>query len=240
MNLAQMYAVANSKTNYSRSDGEIYAALDAAGFRVYSAVLKEFRGFFLKFDESSITLTPSQANQEYTLPSDLTQIVHLAERVSATENWRPMTPIDLDTAVSNLQAAIGWDDFYSDLYGYNSEFGYYGPYLDAASAPVAQTLQIQKIRVSPVPTENHFCQIAYTAKWLPITDGSSKIMLPDEGTHAMLSFAVAELHTDNDDTRQAPEEARGQAHLSAFLSWLRNRQIQQWPTIQMYGPDFGS
>lgn len=236
MNLAQMYALANSKSGYSRSDVEIWAALDRAGFRVYSAVLKEFRGFFLKFDETSLVLTPTQTNQEYTLPVDFSQMVHLAERVSSTQNWRPMQPVDIDTTVSNLQDSLGWDDFYSAIYGFESLFGYYGPYLDSVDTTTTQPLQIQKIRVTPTPTENHFCQIAYTAKWLPITDGASKLMLPDEGTHAMESFAAAELNAMNDDSRAGMYESQGATDLAAFLVWVRNRQIQTVPTIDPYGP----
>lgn len=41
-NLAQMYSLANAKTSYSRRRPEIYAALDKGGFKVYTAVLKEF------------------------------------------------------------------------------------------------------------------------------------------------------------------------------------------------------
>lgn len=235
MNLAQMFALCNSKTSYSRSEGEIYGSLARAGFRVYSAVLKEFRGFFLKFDESSLTLVPN--TQEYAMPADFSQMVHLAERVSATENWQPMAPVDLDTAVNNVQAALGWEDFYSPLYGGQSNFGYYGPYLDSAAAKLAQPLQIQKIRITPNPSETHFCQLAYTAKWLPINDSSSLVMLPDEGTYAMESFASAELCAMNDDTRAQYYEGKGQSDLSAFLSWARNRQIQTVPMIDEYGPE---
>lgn len=235
MNLAQMFALCNSKSGYSRAEGEIYASLARSGFRVYSAVLKEFRGFFLKFDETSLTLVPN--TQEYAMPADFSQMVHLSERLSATENWRPMAPIDLDTAVSNVQDAIGWDDFYSSAYGYSSVFGYYGPYLDSAAAIADQSLQIQKIRIEPNPSETHFCQLVYAAKWLPIVDASSKVMLPDEGTYAMESFASAQLCAMNDDTRAQMYEAQGMTDLSAFLSWVRNRQIQSVPMITMYGPE---
>jgi hypothetical protein len=229
-----MFALCNSKTNYSRSEGEVYASLGRAGFRVYCAVQKEFGGFFLKFDESSLTLTPNV--QEYTMPVDFSQMVHLSERISASENWRPMSPIDLDTAVNNVQQALGWDDFYSSIYGYESQFGYYGPFLDSTATAKPQALQIQKIRITPNPSQTHFCQLAYTAKWIPITDASSIVMLPDEGTYAMESFASAELCAMNDDTRAQYYEGKGQSDLSSFLSWVRNRQIQTTPTIDTYGP----
>lgn len=236
MNLAQMYALANSKSGYSRSDGEIYNALDEAGRTVFNAVLKEFRGFFIKFDEISITLSPTQTSQEYTLPSDLTQIVHLAERLTTTENWHPITPINITDALTNLQNQAGWYDFYADAYGENSEFGFYGPYLDAADTTVAQPLQVQKIRISPIPDANRFCQIAYTAKWLPITDASSKVMLPDEGTPPMLNYAIAELRRASDDSAAREYETQGDKKLSSFLTWLRARQIMAPLTIETYGP----
>ena len=236
MNLAQMYSLANSKSYYSRSDGEIYNALDKGGRIVFNAVLKEFRGFFIKFDETSVTLTPTTVDQEYVLPSDLTQIVHLAERVTSTENWHPMSPITLGDALTNLQNTAGWYDFYADAYGDSSEFGFYGPYLDAAAAVAAQPLQIQKIRVSPIPDTTRMVQIAYTAKWLPITDASSKIMLPDEGTQPELDYSIAELRRASDDSAADKYEAQGDKGLSSFLTWLRARQIMNPLTIDTYGP----
>lgn len=230
MNLAQMYALANSKSGYTRSDAEIYDALNESGFRVYSAVLKEFSGFFLKFDETSLSLVPDTT--EYALPADLTQIVHLAERIDPTQNWRPMEPLSLNDALLNTQENVGWE-LYDGAYGTLSEFGFYGPYLDSAATTGVQT---QKIRVSPNPDSDRFCQIAYTAKWLPITDSSSSIMLPDEGTYSQLNFAIAELRRASDDSLSADYEQKGETHLSAFLSWLRARQIQSPLTIATYGP----
>ena len=88
-NLQQMYAAVNAKTAYSRPN-EIYGALDKGGRRVYNAVLKEMAGFFLKFDTTSIVLTPGQ--QEYILPADLTSLVNIAERLTSTENWHSLEP----------------------------------------------------------------------------------------------------------------------------------------------------
>lgn len=231
MNLAQMYALANSKSGYARSDAEIYAALDAAGFRVYTEVLNTFRGSFIKFDETSITLLPN--TQEYTLPTDLTQIVHLAERVTATDDWHTMDPETLDDALTNIQNSSGWNAFYSWGYGSKSPFCFYGPYLDATQTLGAQT---QKIRVSPAIDQTRFCQLAYTAKWLPIVDASSKVMLPDEGTHAMLNWATATLCGDSDDTKAERYEAAGDKDLTIFLKWMRARQVQDVLTIDTYGP----
>lgn len=238
MNLAQLYSKCNGNSGYSRSDGEIYSAINDWGFYVYSQVVKEQGGFFLKFDEITLTLSTLAANptQEYAMPADLSQLVHLAERVTASENWHPMSPESLDSALTQVQDMVGWGS-YSALYGDQSAFGYYGPYLDAAAAQQAQALEIQKIRVSPAPTQTRFVQIAYTAKWLPIVDASSAIMLPDEGTMAVAAFASAELCGMSDDvTRKASFKEDGQQQLTAFLSWVRMRQIQTGPIVQSYGP----
>lgn len=237
MNLSQMYAACNAKSGYARQDAEIYAALNRGGFRVYAAVLKEFRGFFIKFDESSLSLDPNNATQEYAMPADLTQIVHMAERLTATEDWHPMGPLELGDALSNVQNAVGWDYFWGGNYGSDSPFGFYGPYLDAAATVQGQALQIQKIRIAPKPEAARFVQIAYTAKWLPIQNDSSSIMLPDEGTMAMENFASAELCAMSDDmTRAAQFESRGMNDLNAFLYWARARQIMQPLQIDTYGP----
>lgn len=232
MNLAQMYSLANGKSYYSRPDAEIYAALEEAGFFVYAAVLKEFGGFFLKVDTTTITLTPG--TQSYTLPVDCSQIVHLAERITAAENWHPMNPIGIGDAFDNIQQATGWDvEDYG--YGSDSQFGFYGPFLDAAGAQATQT---QKIQVSPAIDTARFCEIIYTAKWMPVVDASSLVMLPDEGTHAMLNYAIAELVRSNDDSLADKYEAKGDKALVGFLTWVRARQIAAGPTIDCYGPGF--
>lgn len=237
MDLGHAYKLANSKSGYSRSDDEIYDALNAGGWRVFAATVKEFSGFFIKFDEVSLSLSPSNATQEYSLPADCSQLVHVAERLTSSENWHPMSPETLDDALSNLQSATGWDSFWSSQYGTVSEFGYYGPYLDATAAPQGQALQIQKIRVSPIPSATRMVQLAYTAKWLPIVNASSSIMLPDEGTPAMLNYAVAELCKASDDsTRYAAYMKDGDSHLNSYLTWARARQIQAPLSIEPYGP----
>jgi len=232
MNLAQMYANCNANSGYARTDGEIYSALGRAGFKVFSAVVKEQRGFFVKFDETSLTLTPG--TQEYAMPADFSQMVHLAERVSATQDWAPVAPMDLDTALTDLQIASGWSSFFSAMYGNRSSFGFYGPYLDSDATTGTQ---VQKIRISPGIDQARFCQLVYTAKWIPIVDGASKVMLPDEGTYAMESCASAELCGKSDDsTRMAMYSAQGRDDLSAFLSWARQRQSMAPSTVTTYGP----
>jgi hypothetical protein len=225
-NLPQMYATVNSKSAYSRPD-EIYGALSEAGFLVYTAVLKEFAGFFLKFDTTTITLTPGQ--QEYTLPPDLTGLVNISERQTSAERWRTIDPTDLSNAMDNTQTIVGWD-YWCDDYE-DSNFRFYGPYLTSAATTSVQT---QKITITPAVDVVRMCEIAYTAKWLPITNEQSHLMLPEEGTYAMQNFALAEILRANDDSLANEYEAKANKHLTAFLTWVRNRQSVKRPTITSY------
>lgn len=227
--LAQLYSLCNAKSYNSRSDVEVYAALQEAGFYVYSAVLKEFRGLFLKVDSSSLALVAG--TQEYTLPADFSQLLAIAERQTAAENWHEMDPEGIQDALNNVQQNLSYFD-YGMNYGETSQYRFYGPYLD--STDTVAGVQLQKIRVSPTPSEARLVQIAYGAKWLPITNSSSKVMLPDEGTYAMQDYAVAELLRANDDTLADRYEAKGDKHLTAFLSWMRVNQSARPAQITPY------
>lgn len=232
-NLAQLYATVNAKTAYSRPS-EIYSALDRAGFRVYTAVLKEFGGFFLKFDTTTIILTPG--TQEYPAPPDLGNLVCLSERQTSAENWHQINPTTVNNAIAQVQQSVGWsgyDDLYDDR---DSMFQFYGPYLkaDDITANPTSAGQVQKIMISPAIDAVRMCEIAYTAKWLPIVDQTSKLMLPAEGTYPMQDFAVAELHRANNDTLSREYEEQGEISLTAFLTWIRNRQTVEWPTVTSY------
>lgn len=236
-NLAQMIANATAASYYSRTPGEVLAKLNEGGFEVYSAVLKEFSGFFIKFDETSLTLTPTQTDQEYTLPADLTQIVHLAERQTSTENWHEIDPADdLENVLQNQLSDAG---IWSPNFGVGSVFEYYGPYLDSADAQLTPAAsQLQKIRIDPITDVNRFVQIAYTAKWLPIVNAQSPVMLPDEGTYAMEAYATAKLLKLNGDDLADTFLAEATRLESRFMSWVRQRQIQQPPQTTAFLEDY--
>jgi hypothetical protein len=230
-NLAQMVANCDAASYYSQTKS-IYAKLEEAGFEVYTAVLKENSGFFIKFDETSLTLTVGQANQEYTLPADFSQMVHLAERLTSSENWHEINPAeDLESVVANQLSNSG---LISLNFGSDSQYTYYGPYLDSADSQAAAAAQLQKIRIAPIPDAPRFVQIVYSAKWLPIVNQNSILMLPSEGTYAMEAKATAKLLRLNNDSLSMEFEQVGQALETKFLSWVRNRQIQQMPTAQPF------
>ncbi len=225
-----MYATVNSKSSYSRPS-EIYSALSEAGFYVYTQVLKENGGFFLKFDTSTIVLTPGQ--QVYTLPPDLTSLVNISERPTTMERWRVIDPTDIRDAMDNTQAVTGWED-YCDDYNGDSLFRFYGPYLSSVAATGVQT---QQISITPAIDQVRMCEIAYTAKWLPIVNDHSLVMMPEEGTYAVQNYAIAEINRANNDSLSKEYEAKGDKALTAFLTWVRARQTVQRPQITAYLED---
>ena len=226
--LAQMYATVNAKSGYSRPD-EIYPALSEGGFLVYAAVLKEFSGFFLKFDTTTIVLTPGQ--QQYALPPDLGNLVNLAERLTASEDWHVINPTSLANALDTTQQGVSWGDW-NDMYDdCDSSLRFYGPFLPQ---PIPGSVQTQQVLIEPGIDAVRMCEIAYTAKWLSIVNDKSVVTIPEEGTYAMQNFALAEILRANDDTLAAEYERKANVHLTAFLTWVRNRQIVKWPTITPY------
>lgn len=230
--LAQMYANCNAASYFSRT-AHIWAKLNSAGFKIYTKILKERSGFFIKFDETFLTLLPGQVSQEYPLPTDLTQVVHLAERASSTENWHPMAPANgLENVLVNQLASFGL--FSLSGFGSASPFSYYGPFLDAGDTEVAAAAQTQKIRIAPIPDQNRFVQLVYTAKWVPIVNQNSLLMMPEEGTMAMESMATAELLVMNNDSMAADYAQQAAGELDTFLDWVRTRQTQEPPTIQPF------
>jgi hypothetical protein len=251
-NLAQMFAMCNTKSQFSRQPGEIYDALSEAGFFVYAAVLKELSNFFLKFDTTTITLQPGV--QIYYLPPDCTQIVNLSERFTASGRWRPIEPESVSEAVDDARQNTSWSGY---GYGNRSEFRYAGPFLQAqditGTSPGSNQggfgvggyqgtgYQVQSIMISPTPAETRYVEIAYVAKWVPIINAQSYLMLPDECTHAMQSFAIAELLRSNNDSLAVAYDQKGQQQLDSALTWVRARQIQQNPRITPYveGDDDG-
>lgn len=230
--LDQLYATCNSKSYYSRSEGEIYSALSEAGFLVYSKVLKEYSNYFIKFDTTTITLTPGV--QVYTLPPDCTQIISISERISTSQSWRQMSNESIQDAITNQFSNYPFGDLYCNYS--QSEFRFAGPYLAANNTinqPSISTVggftgsgyQCEQITISPQITQTRMVEIAYIAKWISITNSHSYVMLPDECTYAMQNYAIAELLRSNDDSMSATYEAKADKHMSAALTLVRMRDL---------------
>src|SRR5271157_321888 len=233
--LAQMYNIISTKTDFQRSDAEIYNAINAAGFAVFTDILKESAGFFIKFDETSLTLTPPATpglDQELTLPADCSQIVHMAERPqsSPTERWQTMLPDSLDQSLTDLgNFPFGSWPTWSVYGSHDSQFSYYGPYLTSAETQAGQTndVQVQKIRVSPQIDQLRSVQLVYTAKWVAVLDSASEIMLPEEATHAILNWALSDILAASNDSRADGAYTVAERQNAKMLTWARARQVQQ-------------
>jgi hypothetical protein len=247
--LSQMFATCNSKSQFSRTEGEIYDALNEGGLYVYQNVVKEYSNFFVKFDANFITL--QTGIQNYYVPPDCSQIINIAERTSISQNWRQMEPETLAEAMDNTREGCGWWDLYDDNYG-ESHFKFAGPYLSGPDTINPGTggygtggygeggygggtgFQPLSITISPAPTLSHFCEVAYTAKWVPIINDKSYVMLPDELTPAMQAFAIAELLRSNSDNMAESYDEKGQRLLNMAMTWVRSRQQVAAPRIIPY------
>lgn len=217
--LDDVFAFCNSTSYQSRSIAEIWQAINEAGFQVYTAVLKESEGFYVKVDETSITL--ASGTSVYDLPSDCSQILHLAERISSTDDWRPIEPATVNevTVMQNFNP----NSWFS--YGIQSQFQFW----------MYQTPdEVKHIKVSPMPLETHSVQIIYAASWVNVTRDSDTCMLPLESQFAVQNFAAAECLRKNNDDLSAQYEAKAEKHLTRFLTWLRARQIQRLPQVEPF------
>lgn len=231
--LSEMYNLANQKTEYIHTPSEIFAALNEAGEYVYFQVLRKNRGFFVKIDETSLVLTPGTQGQDqiYPLPDDCTQVLHMAERPASSPQlpWAPMKPSTLGkTLRDGWQGFVNWDGF-----GSGSGFKY-APFLsaDETASDLIDAPQTMQVAITPNVDQQRAVQLVYAAKWLPIRDNSSKLMLPREGTSSMYNGAMAILTGDLDDTRQGSFASRAEINLDAFLQWVADRQLQDGMQVE--------
>jgi hypothetical protein len=217
--LDDVYDFANTKSYQSKSDKEIWQAINEAGFNVYSAVLKESEGFYVKIDESSIVLTAGTST--YALPSDFSQLLHMAGRTTPSDDWRPIEPATVNevTVIQNFNP----NNWFA--YGPQSQFQFW-MYQD--------TLQQWWVKVSPQPQETHSVQLIYAAKWVVLTKDSDTCMLPLEAQYAVQNFAAAELQRSNNDDLSVQYEAKAEKDLTRFLTWIRARQVQRLPQIEPF------
>jgi hypothetical protein len=189
-----------------------------------------------------LVLTPPAApgmDQELTLPADCSQIVHMGERPqsSPTERWQTMNPEFLDQSLSDLgNNPFGSYPTWSVYGAHDSQFSYYGPYLTSAATQAGQTnaAQVQKIRVSPQIDQLRSVQLVYTAKWVPVIDSSSQIMLPEEATHAILNWALADVLQTSNDSRADGAYAVAERQNTKMLAWARSRQVQSPAPTEPY------
>jgi hypothetical protein len=230
MDLRTMFQLAHAKSYYSRSDQEVWQALSGAAHTVYMKILAENRGFFIKWDTTTVALVPNQ--EEYTLPADCTQLLRVREQTSSSVPWRVVMPADLndpDYTDAQFNSVLG-----PNMDGPVSEFEYYS-YLTMANAET--TGQVQNIRFEPPPYDTRNVELVYVCRFLEITGPNSIKVIPNEGDEVVLYSAVASLLASNGDD-PAMMKAEAKEEELVFLKWVRKRQQQTAVThVQAYIDD---
>jgi hypothetical protein len=238
MNLQQLHDLANTRSYYSRTDADIYAALNAASRKVYLWTSREFRGYFFKTDTTSVAFAAGV--QQYQLPVDLRILIRFGEQlVNSTLGtpYRWLQPSDINSA-----QFIGreFESVASDFGGPVSEFLYSGPFLADADAlalpnqPGQPGDQVRSVLISPIPSDARQTKIFYAAAFVEIVGPQSPVMMPVESHDALLDIAVAELVRPNGDAMLAESYATAgkEKFQEDFLPWMRMAQTQQVPATQ--------
>jgi len=231
VDLRTMFQLAHAKSYYSRSDQEVWAAISGAAHTLYLKILAENRGFFIKWDTTTVALVPTV--EEYLLPADCTQLLRVREQSSSSDPWRTVAP-----AESLTDANFCDSQFYSQLGltmdGPSSEFTYYSYLLMTDAITTAEN---ERIRFEPPPYDNRSVELVYVSRFIEISGPTSTKVIPNEGDEVVLYDAIATLLGDNGDN---PEIAAGHSHAEEiqFLKWVRKRQ-QQGPVthVQAYIED---
>ena len=235
MNLPLMYSLIQTKTYFSRSDVEIFAAINEGCHRMYQMVLKENRGYWIKWDTSTVQIVSGTA--EYSLPADLEQILRVREQTSSAVPWRIVRHVDLTSESmlnDNAQAAGFYDGWYG---GFESPYKFFGPYELASVAEDSEDDETYSIRFTPIPTESHNVEIVYSVKLVEVTNVNSFLIIPIEGRGAVCDYAIAELLKANGDDRAQAYYETAQEKMDSFLTLVRDRQQQDAPQVKPYLDD---
>lgn len=237
MNLKQLYDLADSGSYYSHTEktDDIWSALTESARRLYLWVVKENRGYFIKWDTTTIAIVPG--TDEYRCPMDLANILRFSERSDPSGRYRPMTPTRVE---SSLFIANQFEDLLSPVDGPFSDFSYIGPYLGAAQSQQQtgdQPPGPYSVRLAPTPQDPRETELVYSAKFLEMWKESDINVIPPEGHGAMLDYAIAHLLQANDDDNAANYTASGNQKRAEFLTFIRDRQWQQYETQEPYLQD---
>lgn len=131
----------------------------------------------------------------------------------------PVSPFVMATIPSNLQTAISVPVAGTWPPVIKKPFSEKGPY---------------KVRLAPAPSDQRQTELMYDAKYLPIVNANSYNVIPEEGHHAQLDFAKAELMRGNSDDLADKYEALAMQQVTEFLTFIRDRQTQHRAGVQPY------
>lgn len=229
-----MYSLLDSGTYFSHTGNsdELWNAINKAGLRTYLWIKKENKGYFIKWDTTTIAFAPNQ--DEYVCPADLATMIRFGERLPGETNYRRLQPTDVRTDLFAMKQfepiVLSWELLVSD-------FCYIGPYLPMTAATQPDALKISNVRVAPTPQDVRQTELIYDAKWLDVVNANSFNVIPTEGHQAMLDFAKADILRSNSDDLAQTYETQAVEQLTEFLTFVRDRQTQMPSTQEPYLSD---
>ena len=226
MKLDRIKSLVDSKSYYSRNEVEVWGAINAAARQIYQAVLKEQRGYWIKWDSTSLQFLKDQT--QFELPPDVQQLIRVRERASASDRWNLVNSSDSlsdGVMLNQMPVGVNFDDPASN-------FTFFGPFLTEADSMTQDNTDIESIEITPTPSNTRYVELVYTAKFVEVEDATSYLMIPEDGHDCLIDFAVAECVRPNDDSLAADYAAAGNAKLTSFLTLVRDRQLQDTRTVE--------
>lgn len=246
MNLQQLYAQADKGSYYSHTNDsdDIWLALTNAARRLYLWVVKENRTFFVVWDTT--TIAPVAGVAEYKCPAALSQIIRFAEQNAPLVPGNPYRWIRPAKVESQSFFDNQFEGAITNMNSPMSDYCYAGPYLDLQDAQDlgdgdpqgdANMTDVYKIRLAPTPQSSLVTELIYVAKFVEIQKATDFNIIPPEGHGAMLHYAMAELLRGMNDDQAEKWEAQGDKEREEFLTFMRDRQWQQYETQEPYLAD---
>jgi hypothetical protein len=237
MNLTQMFNRAKSGSYFSRSTDEVWNAINEGSRRAFQAILKEYKGTFIVFDTTSMTLVPNTIT--YALPAACEQILRIREQMAgspANSAWHIIRNQSLTSEAMQRDTLLAGNNYVSwDCP--DSVFSFYGPYEDMTVADDSGDDETQKIRIAPTPSDTRNVELAFIAKFIEVATVNDNYIIPDEARGYVLDFAIAELLALNGDDRAPGFYSKAEEKLTYYLTLLRDRQVQDPRTVQPYIED---
>jgi hypothetical protein len=229
MRLQDIHDRAASASYNSRSESEIWGAINEAGKYCYDWIKKEApNSVFLVTDTTSVPWVAG--TQDYLLPSALDHLIRMRIRLNAQEPWAIVAPSDWNRR-----------DFLIDSYGTSIDFGGTSSLFEYAMfIPQSQidTFGEQKeVHIEPAPLSAYLVELLYAARWTVISKANDPFNLPVDARYACEALALAELLRKNDDSNADNYEAKGQRYMTVYLDGLRKLQTQMVSTQQPYVDD---
>lgn len=242
MTLAQLFDLADARSGYVRTAKPqlVWSAITAAARSMYLWIKKENSGFFIKWDTTTIAIIAG--TDEYSCPPDLDQIVRFSERLNAQDTYREILPTGINTPLFKQNQ---FDNIISITGGQTSSFSYIGPYSPGTAGvdgqqdieEAAVEAEVYRVRLAPKPTDVRQTEVVYSAKFIEMTKKEDVCVIPPDGRDALLDYAVAELLRGKNDALAEKLEGSGDKKRELYLTSVRDRQIQQYATIEPYIDD---